>query len=139
MRKYYWLRRQKPLSHLISDYSQSSRLEDRYTQDSGIHFVLPSRDELVELPQLLEERVEVRVDCQVSVGGVSCSAEVGELDLVISMNEPTERLKNKKLAIHQRIRAYSPDLGHDSRYGCWIDPFEFVSKTKRKPKTYEYY
>ena len=53
------------------------------------------------------------------------------------MNEPTERLKNKKQAIHQRIRAYSP--GHDSRYGCWIDPFEFVSKTKRKPKTYEYY
>ena len=55
------------------------------------------------------------------------------------MNEPTERLKNKKLAIHQRIRAYSPDLGHDSRYGCWIDPFEFVSKIKRKSKTYEYY
>ena len=53
------------------------------------------------------------------------------------MNEPTERLKNKKQAIHQRIRAYSP--GHDSRYGCWIDPFEFVSKTKRKTKTYEYY
>ena len=64
MRKYYWLRRQKPLSYLISDYSQSSRLGDRYTQDSGIHFVLPSRDELVELPQPLEERVEVRVDCQ---------------------------------------------------------------------------
>lgn len=79
------------------------------------------------------------MDCQVSVGGVSCSVEVGELGLEISGNEPTERLKNKKLAIHQRIRAYSPDLGHDSRYGCWIDPFEFVSKTKRKSKTYEYY
>ena len=48
-------------------------------------------------------------------------------------------LQKKKLAIHQRIRAYSPDLGHDSRYGCWIDPFKFVSKTKRKTKTYEYY
>ena len=139
MRKYHWLKRRRPASYLISQYSSQSKLEDRYIQDSGIHFVLPSRDELVELSQPLEERVEVRVDCQVSVGGVSCSAEVGELDLVISMNEPTERLKNKKQAIHQRIRAYSHDLGHYSRYGCWIDPFEFVSKIKRKSKTYEYY
>ena len=138
MRKYYWLRRQKPPSHLISDYSQSSRLEDRYIQDSGIHFVSPPA-ELIELPEPIEDRVEVRVDCEVSVGGVSCGVEMGELGLEISGNEPTERLKNKKPAIHQRVCAYGPDLGHDPRYGGWIDPFEFVSKPKKKPKTYEYY
>ena len=138
MRKYYWLRRQKPSSHLISDYSQSSRLEDRYIQDSGIRFVSPAA-ELGEFLEPLEERVEVRVDCQVSVGGVSCGVEVGKLGLEISGNEPTERLKNKKPAIHQRVCAYGPDLGHDPRYGGWIDPFEFISKPKKKQKNYEYY
>jgi len=138
MRKYYWLRRQKPSSHLISDYSQSSRLEDRYIQDAGIHFV-PPPSEPQESFKLLEERVEVRVDCEVSVGGVSCGVEMGELGLEISGNEPKSRKKNKKPAIHQRVCAYGPDLGHDPRYGGWIDPFEFVSKPKKKPKTYEYY
>ena len=138
MRKYYWLRRQKPPSHLISDYSQSSLMEDRYIQDSGIQFVPPPA-ELEEIFEPLEERAEVRVDCRVSVGGVSCGMEAGELGLEISGNEPTERLKNKKPAIHQRVCAYGPDLGHDPRYGGWIDPFEFVSKPKKKRKTYEYY
>ena len=138
MRKYYWLRRQKPPSHLISDYSQSSRLEDRYIQDSGIHF-LPPPAELGEFPKPLEESVEVRVDCQVSVEGMSCGVELANLDILVSGNEPTERLKNKKPAIHQRVCAYGPDLGHDPRYGGWIDPFEFVSKPKKKRKTYEYY
>ena len=113
-------------------------MEDRYIQDAGIHFV-PPPSEPEELFEPLEKRVEVRVDCQVSVGGVSCSVEVGELGLEISGNEPTERLKNKKPAIHQRVCAYGPDLGHDPRYGGWIDPFEFVSKPKKKPKTYDYY
>ena len=113
-------------------------MEDRYIQDTGIHFV-PPPSELIKLPELLEESVEVRVDCQVSVGGVSCGVEVGEFGLEISGNAPTERLKNKKPAIHQRVCAYGPDLGHDPRYGGWIDPFEFVSKPKKKPKTYEYY
>ena len=138
MRKYYWLRRQKPPSHLISDYSQSSQMEDRYIQDSGIRFVSPPA-KLEELFEPLEEMIEVRVDCLVSVGGVSCGMEVGELELEISGNEPTERLKNKKPAIHQRVCAYGPDLGHDPRYGGWIDPFEFISKPKKKRKTYEYY
>ena len=138
MRKYYWLQRQKPASHLISDYSQSSRLEDRYIQDSGIHFVSPP-SELEEFFEPLEERAEVRVDCQVSVEGVSCGVEVANLDILVSGNEPTERLKNKKPAIHQRVCAYGPDLGHDPRYGGWIDPFEFISKPKKKRKTYEYY
>ena len=138
MRKYYWLRRQKPSSHLISDYSQSSRLEDRYIQDTGIHFV-PPPSEPQESFKLLEERVEVRVDCEVSVGGVSCGVEMGELGLEISGNEPKARKKNKKPAIHQRVCAYGPDLGHDPRYGGWIDPFEFISRPKKKSKTYEYY
>ena len=138
MRKYYWLQRQKPASYLISDCSQPSRLEDRYIQDSGIHFV-PPPSEPEELFEALEERTEVRVDCQVSVEGMSCGVEVANLDILVSGNEPTERLKNKKPAIHQRVCAYGPDLGHDPRYGGWIDPFEFVSKPKKKPKTYDYY
>ena len=139
MRKYHWLKRRRPAPYLISEYSSQSKLEDRYLKDSGVRFVSPPSAELKELFEPLEESVEVRVDCQVSVGGVSCSVEVGELGLEISGNEPTERLKNKKPAIHQRVCAYGPDLGHDPRYGGWIDPFEFVSKPKKKRKTYEYY
>jgi len=139
MRKYHWLKRRRPAPYLISEYSSQSKLEDRYLKDSGVRFVSPPSAELKELFEPLEESVEVRVDCQVSVGGVSCSVEVGELGLEISGNEPTERLKNKKPAIHQRVCAYGPDLGHDPRYGGWIDPFEFVSKPKKKPKTYDYY
>ena len=138
MRKYHWLKRRRPASYLISEYSSQSKLEDRYIQNSGIRFVPPPA-ELEELFEPLEESVEVRVDCQVSVGGAYCGMEVGELGLEISGNEPTERLKNKKPAIHQRVCAYGPDLGHDPRYGGWIDPFEFVSKPKKKPKTYDYY
>ena len=139
MRKYHWLKRRRPAPYLISEYSSQSKLEDRYLKDSGIKFVSPPSVELEEFFEPLEESVEVRVDCQVSVGGVSCSVEVGELGLEISGNEPTERLKNKKPAIHQRVCAYGPDLGHDPRYGGWIDPFEFVSKPKKKRKTYDYY
>ena len=138
MRKYHWLKRRRPASYLISEYSSQSKLEDRYIQNSGIRFVPPPA-ELEEPFEPLEESAEVRVDCQVSVGGVSCGMEVGELELEISGNEPTERLKNKKPAIHQRVCAYGPDLGHDPRYGGWIDPFEFVSKPQKKRKTYEYY
>ena len=138
MRKYYWLRRQKTPSHLISDYSQSSLMEDRYIQDTGIHFVPPPA-ELIELPELLEESVEVRVDCQVSVSGVSCGVEVGELGLEISGNEPTEPLKNMKKAIHPRVVANAPVLSHDPKYGGWIDPYEFRVKPKKKEKKFEYY
>ena len=139
MRKYHWLKRRRHAPYLISEYSSQSKLEDRYLKDAGVRFVFPPSAELEEFFEPLEESVEVRVDCQVSVGGVSCSVEVGELGLEISGNEPTERLKNKKPAIHQRVCAYGPDLGHDPRYGGWIDPFEFVSKPKKKRKTYEYY
>jgi hypothetical protein len=138
MRKYYWLRRQKPSSHLISDYSQSSRLEDRYIQDSGIRFVSPAA-ELGEFLEPLEERVEVRVDCQVSVGGVSCGVEVGKLGLEISGNEPTEPLKNMKKALHPRFVPSAPMMYHDPKYGGWIDPYEVRSKPKKREKKYEYY
>ena len=138
MRKYYWLRRQKPPSHLISDYSQSSRLEDRYIQNSGIHFVLPPYD-LEEFSEPLEESVEVRVDCQVSVGGMSCSVEVGVLGLEISGKEPTESLKNMQMALHPRFVPNAPLLSHDPKYGGWIDPYEIRVKRKRKKKKFEYY
>ena len=138
MRKYYWLRRQKPASHLISDYSQSSRLEDRYIQDSGIHFV-PPPEELRELFEPLEESVEIQVDCQVSVGGMSCSVEVRELGLEISGNEPTEHLKNIKKALHPRFVPNAPVLYHDPKYGGWIDPYEIRVKRKKREKRFEYY
>ncbi len=138
MRKYHWLKRRRPASYLISEYSSQSKLEDRYFQDSGIRFVPPPA-ELIELPELLEERVEIRVDCQVSVGGLSCSVEVGELGSEISGNEPTELLKNMNKALHPRFVPNAPVLYHDLKYGGWIDPYEFRAKPKKKEKKFEYY
>ena len=139
MRKYYWLRRQKPASHLISDYSQPSRLEDRYIQDSGIHFV-PSPAELEEIFEPLEEKFKVRVDCQVSVGGVSCEVEVGELGSEIWGNEPKNKpMKNMKKALHPRFIPNPPLLSHDPKYGSWIDPYKIRVKRKKEEKKFEYY
>ncbi len=138
MKKFHWLKRRRPAPYLISEYSSQSKLEDRYIQDSGIHF-LPPPAELIELPEPLEQRVEVRVDCQVSVGGMSCSVEVGDLGLEISGNEPTEPLKNMKKALHPRIVPSAPVIYHDPKYGGWVDPFEFRIKPKKKKKKFEYY
>jgi len=138
MKKFHWLKRRRPAPYLISEYSSQSKLEDRYIQDSGIHFVPPPAA-LIELPEPLEQRVEVRVDCQVSVGGMSCSVEVGDLGLEISGNEPTEPLKNMKKALHPRIVPSAPVIYHDPKYGGWIDPFEFRVKRKKKEKKFEYY
>ena len=138
MRKFHWLKRRRPAPYLISEYSSQSKLEDRYIQDSGIHFVPPPA-ELIELPEPLEQRVEVRVDCQVSVGGMSCSVEVGDLGLEISGNEPTEPLKNMKKALHPRIVPSAPVIYHDPKYGGWIDPYEFRAKPKKKEKKFQYY
>ena len=138
MRKYHWLKRRRPASYLISEYSSQSKLEDRYFQDSGIRFVPPPA-ELKELFEPLEESVEVRVDCQVSVGGVSCGVEVGELGLEISGNEPTEPLKNMKKALHPRFVPNAPLLSHDPKYGGWIDPYEIRVKRKKKGKKFDYY
>ena len=128
----------KTPSHLISDYSQPSRIEDRYIQESGIHFV-PPPVEFKELFAPIDERVEVQVDCQVSVGGMSCSMEVGELGLEISGNELTEPLKNMKMALHPRFVPNVPVLYHDPKYGGWIDPYEIRVKRKKKEKKFEYY
>ena len=139
MRKYHWLKRRRPAPYLISEYSNQSKLEDRYLKDSGVEFVSPPSAELEEFFEPLEESVEVRVDCQVSVRGVSCGVEVGELGLEISGNEPTEPLKNMKKALHPRIVPSAPVIYHDPKYGGWIDPYEFRAKPKKKEKKFEYY
>ena len=139
MKKFHWLKRRRPASYLISEYGSQSKLEDRYLQDSGIRFVSLPPAELIELPEPLEERVAVRVDCQVSVGGMSCSVEVGELGLEVSGNEPTEPLKNIKKALHPRFVPNAPLLYHDPKYGGWIYPYEIRVKRKKKEKTYDYY
>jgi len=138
MRKYYWLRRQKPPSHLISDSSQSSRMEHRYIQDTGIHFVSPPV-EFKEPFEPVEENAEVQLDCQVSVSGVSCGEEGGELGLEISGNEPTEPLKNMKKTLHPRVVPSVPTFYHDPKYGGWEDPYKFRSKPQKKEKKFEYY
>ena len=51
----------------------------------GIHFV-PPPSEPEELLEPLEESAEVRVDCQITVGGVSCGVEVANLDILVSGN-----------------------------------------------------
>ena len=139
MKKFHWLKRRSPASYLISEYGSQSKLEDRYLQDSGIRFVSPPPAELKELYEPIDERVGVRVDCQVSMGGISCGVEVGELGIEISGNEPTEPLKNMKKAIHPRVVANAPVLYHDPRYGGWIDPYAFRVKPKKKEKKFEYY
>ena len=139
MKKFHWLKRRRPASYLISEYSSQSKLEDRYRQDSGIHFVSPPPAELKELSETLEEMVEVRVDCKVVLDGMSCGAEVGELGLEISGNEPTETLKNMKKVLHPRIVPSAPVIYHDPKYGGWVDPFEFRIKPKKKKKKFEYY
>ena len=104
----------------------------------GIHFV-PPPSEPEELLEPLEESAEVRVDCQITVGGVSCGVEVANLDILVSGNEPTEPLKNMKKALHPRFVPNAPVLYHDSKYGGWIDPYEFRVKPKKKEKKFEYY
>ena len=139
MKKFHWLKRRRPASYLISEYGSQSKLEDRYLQDSGIRFVSPPPAELKELYKPIEERVEVRIDCQVSVGGVSCGVEVGELGLEVSGNEPTEPLKNMNKAIHSRFVPSAPLLYHDPKYGGWDNPYKFVNKPRKKEKKFEYY
>ena len=139
MKKFHWLKRRRPASYLISEYSSQSKLEDRYLQDSGIHFVSPPLAELKEVSEPVEERAEVREDCEVVLGGMSCGVEVGELGLEISGNEPTEPLKNMKKALHPRIVPIAPVIYHDPKYGGWVDPFEFRIKPKKKKKKFEYY
>ena len=107
---------------MISEYGSQSKLEDRYLQDSGIRFVSPPPAELKELYEPIDERVEV-----------------GELGLEVSGNEPTESLKNMKMALHPRFVPNAPLLSHDPKYGGWIDPYDIRVKRKKNEKKFEYY
>ena len=44
-------------------------------------------------------------------------------------------------AIHCRLIPAAIDLGHDPKYGGWIDPFKgrWGQGKEKKKKTYEYY
>ena len=139
MKKFYWLKRRRPAPYLISEYSSQAKLEDRYIQDSGIRFIPSPSVEVESFPEPIEEKIHVRVDCHVSVFGVPCNLETGEVGAVISGNEPTEPLKNMNKAIHSRFVPSAPLLYHDPRYGGWIDPYAFRVKPKKKEKKFEYY
>jgi len=139
MKKFHWLQRRRPAPYLISEYSSQAKLEDRYIQDSGIRLIPPSREEVESFSEPLEERVQVRVDCRVSVVGTPCNLETGEVGVVISGNEPTEPLKNMNTTIHSRIVASAPMLYHDPKYGGWDNPYKFRTKPQKKEKEYEYY
>ncbi len=145
MRRKYWLKRIKPPSYLISDYSKPEAMEERYIQEPPIKFIDPPKEIFTPEPMSQKSTVAVKVDCFVNVTGVVCKASAGEIN-VISRNEPTEALKNKKPSMHPREVAYAPDLGTPSRYGGWVSPYGMVnrgrlgsSRIERKKKTYEYY
>ena len=141
MKKYYWLKRRKPAARLISDYSNPNDLQDRYTSMPPIRFVDPPSDFVgVEVKQAENEAVKVSVDCVVSVRGMGSTVVAGNLS-VVSGNEPTDALKNKKTCIHQRFIAPAGDMGHDPKYGEWINPYEgrWGEGRPKKKKTYEYY
>ena len=142
MRKRYWSRRNKPASHYLSDYNNPRIIDARYIQPSPFNFIPCPEQPVVVEPV---EEVVVRTDCQIKVSGLECVMETGSVE-VISWNEPTEALKNKKTSMHPREVAYAPDLGTSSRYGGWVGPYGMVnrgclgsSRIERKKKTYEYY
>jgi hypothetical protein len=141
MKKYYWLKRRKPSARFISDYSNPNDLQDRYVSPPPVRFVDPPSHpvELARDSAQLES-VQVHVDCAVVVKGVECEMTAGEVG-VLSGNEPTEALKNKKPCIHQRFIASGNDMGHDPKYGGWINPYEgrWGQGSARKKKSYEYY
>ena len=138
MRRKYWVRRIKPPSYLISDYSKPGAMEERYIQEPPIKFIDPPEEIFTPEPKSKKSTVTVKVDCVVNVTGVVCKASAGEIN-IISRNEPTEHLKNMKKALHPRFVPNAPVLYHDPKYGGWIDPYEFRSKPKKKEKKYEYY
>ena len=141
MKKYYWLKRRKPSARLISDYSNPNDLKDRYVPPPTLRFVDPPIDLVDEVVRETEqESVEAAIDCAVLVGGLACEITAGVVD-VVSGNEPTKPLKNMNTAIHRRLIPAASDLGHDPKYGGWIDPFKgrWGQGKEKKKKTYEYY
>ena len=139
MRRKYWLKRIKPPSYLISDYSKPGAMEERYIQEPRIKFINPPEEIFAPEPLSQKSTATVKVDCVVSVNGVACKASAGEIN-IISRNEPTEPLKNMKKALHPRFVPNAPVLSHDPKYGGWIDPYAFRIKPKKKEeKKFEYY
>ena len=127
-------RRKRHHKGLVSDHAQPSKIKSRYIDRTPLRYFPRARTEVRETQ-----------DCTVFLSGVSCAVAAGEVS-VISRNEPTEALKNKKPRIHPREVAYAPDLGIPSRYGGWVSPYGMVnrghlgsSRIERKKKTYEYY
>jgi hypothetical protein len=137
MRKRYWTRHNKPASHYLSDYNNPRIIDARYKQPSPFTFI-PYQEEpaIIEAPV---EPVEVRIDCEVAVKGVSCEMEAGSvMTEVRSLNVQSLR-KVKK--IHQQHVAYAPEIGNPSRYGGWVNPFTRIHGERQKPKkkTFKFY
>ena len=134
MKKRYWVKRIKPPSHLMSDFCNPVKLQERYIQKSPFRFIPASSEDFdVEVDERVEEPLVIKADCVVRLEGVNCQSEVGEV-LCISRNEPTERLKNNKKPIHQRYIAPAEMLHGSSRYVKWSDPFEVYPSPKKKVK-----
>ena len=134
MKKRYWVKRTKPPAHLISDFGNPAKLQERYIQKPPIRFI-PAPPELsdVEVDEREEESLKIKADCVVRVEGVNCQSEVGEV-LCISRNEPTERLKNNNNTIHQRHIAPAEILHGSSKYIKWTDPYESYPTPKKRVK-----
>jgi hypothetical protein len=137
MRKRYWTRRNKPDSHYLSDYNNPRIIDARYKQPSPFTFI-PYQEEpaIIEIP---EERVEVRIDCEVAVKGVTCEIEAGSVVTEV-LSESVQSFRKVK-TIHQQHVAYAPDIGNPSRYGGWVNPFTRIHREGQKPKkkTYTFY
>ena len=133
-KRLYKKRRKHNPNGLVSEHAQPGKIQSRYIDYTPLRYFPSAKTEVRETQ-----------DCTVLLSGVSCAVAAGEVS-VISRNEPTEVLKNKKAVIHPRQIANAPDMGFPSCYGGWIDPFESVnqrefgsSRIERKKKTYEYY
>ena len=134
MKKRYWVKRTKPPSHLMSDFGNPAKLQERYVQKPPFRFI-PARPEPseVEVDERVEESLQIKADCVVRVEGVNCQSEVGEV-LCILRNEPTERLKNNNNTIHQRHIAPAEILHGSSKYIKWTDPYESYPTPKKRVK-----
>ena len=134
MKKRYWLKRTKPPAHLMSDFGNPAKLQERYVQKSPFRFIpAPPSPSEIEVDERVEESLQIKADCVVRVEGVNCQSEIGEV-FCISRNEPTERLKNNNNTIHQRHIAPAEILHGSSKYIKWTDPYESYPTPKKRVK-----
>ena len=134
MKKRYWVKRTKPPSHLMSDFGNPVKLQERYVQKPPFRFIpAPPSPSEIEVEERVEESIQIKADCVVCVEGVNCQSEVGEI-LCISRNEPTQRLKNNNNTIHQRYIASAEMLHGSSKYIRWTDPYESIPTPKKRVK-----